>query len=250
MPLTMQDVHITVNQSASPAVRLVGEARTAVIVIDDFAADTEPLIQCAVGAGTNYGPDDTSMYPGIRAKLPRSYVRSVLNALFRLFFQVYQVPADLGLKPVNAVFSLLATAEADLEPKQCAPHFDSTRPHYLAVLHYLNDGPFCDTGLFRHRETGLERITESDLERYVRSREDHQERTGARDKAYIKGSNEQFELYDRIAYRANRLVVYPGNLLHSGLVDPAVDIDPDPATGRLTANIFVDFFPLDEARSL
>jgi hypothetical protein len=29
--------------------------------------------------------------------------------------------------------------------------------------------------------------------------------------------------------------------LHSGLVDPAVDINPDPRAGRLTANIFVDF---------
>jgi len=242
----MQDVHITVNQNAALKVLHIGHARTPIIVIDDFAADTTPLIRCAGEAVASYGPDDTSMYPGIRTKLPQTYVRSVLDALFRLFFQVYQVPADLGLKPVNAVFSLIATPEVELAPKQCAPHFDSTRPYYLAVLHYLNDGPFCDTGLFRHRETGFERITESNLERYIRSREEHLERVGAPEKAYIKDSNEQFELYDRIPYRANRLVVYPGNLLHSGLVDPQVDIDADPATGRLTANIFADFVPLDE----
>jgi hypothetical protein len=61
----------------------------------------------------------------------------------------------------------------------------------------------------------------------------------------VKGSNDEYELYHRIEYRPNRLVVYPGCLLHSGLVNPAVDINPDPRTGRLTANIFVDFFPLD-----
>ena len=53
------------------------------------------------------------------------------------------------------------------------------------------------------------------------------------------------ELYHRIDYRPNRLVVYPGCLLHSGLVNPVIDVDSNPRTGRLTANIFVDFFPLD-----
>lgn len=28
-------------------------------------------------------------------------------------------------------------------------------------------------------------------------------------------------------------------------VDFGIDVNPDPRTGRLTANIFVDFFPLD-----
>jgi len=58
---------------------------------------------------------------------------------------------------------------------------------------------------------------------------------------YIDGSNNHYELYERIEYKPNRLVVYPGSLLHSGLVDPAIDINPNPRTGRLTANIFVDF---------
>jgi hypothetical protein len=239
----MQDVHLAVNRNARLSVRQVGRDRTPLILVDDFAADPAPLIDYAC-TRAEYGADETSYYPGRRARLPRSYVREVLNHLYRVLFEVYGVPSGLGMKPVNAVFSLIATPEAELEPRQCAPHFDSTRPFYLAVLHYLNEGRHCDTGLFRHRETGLERITEENAGRYVQSRERHAERHGAPARAYIRGSNEQFELYERIGYRPNRLVVYPGGLLHSGLVDPAVDVDPNPRTGRLTANIFVDFFPL------
>ena len=99
--------------------------------------------------------------------------------------------------------------------------------------------------MFRHRETGLERITEDRLDEYNRSREAYAAVHGQDETAYVKGSNDQYELYHRIEYRPNRLAVYPGCLLHSGLVDPAVDVNPDPRTGRLTANIFVDFFPLD-----
>ena len=58
---------------------------------------------------------------------------------------------------------------------------------------------------------------------------------------YIDGSTDHFELYSHIEYKPNRLVAYPGCLLHSGLVNPKHDINPDPRTGRLTANIFVDF---------
>ena len=239
----MQEMPIAINRDASLSVRRVGRDGTPVILIDDFAAATGPLIERACAAA-DYGPDPTSLYPGLRAKLPREYVITVLNQLFPLCFQVYRVPEDLGMKPVHAVYSLITTAEPELEPRQCAPHFDSTRPHYLAVLHYLNEGTHCDTGLFRHRPTGLERITAETVDDYIRSREAWVERHGPPAPAYVKGSDEQFELYDRIEYRPNRLAVYPGSLLHSGLVDPAVDIDANPRTGRLTANIFVDFFPV------
>jgi len=239
----MQDVFFEINRQCALNVRQVGHSRTPVLVIDDFAVSTERLRAHAC-AGLHYDPDPSSLYPGLRAKLPRGYVRAVLDQLFTLFYRVYGVPKDLGMKPVNAVYSLITTPEPELEPRQCSPHFDSTRPYYLAVLHYLNEGPFCDTGLFRHRETGLERVAEDTVDGYVRSRESWRKRHGSVPPTYIKGSDEQFELYDRIEYRPNRLVVYPGSLLHSGLVDPAVDIDADPRSGRLTANVFVDFFPL------
>ena len=234
----MPEASIAINRHAALQVRRVGTLQTPLISIDEFAVDTRGLIEQACQA-SDYAPEASSRYPGLRAKLPPAYVRTVLDQLFPLLVQAYQVPQELNMKPVNAVFSLITTAESVLAPGQCVPHFDSPRPHYLAILHYLNPGPFCDTGLFRHRATGLERIGEDTLEEYNRARQAEDPPA----QAYVKGSTAQFELYERIEYRANRLVVYPGGLLHSGLVNPAVDIDPEPRSGRLTANIFVDFFP-------
>ena len=58
---------------------------------------------------------------------------------------------------------------------------------------------------------------------------------------YITSSTDHYEIIDEFEYRTNRLVIYPGNLLHSGLVRPDRDINPDPSRGRLTANLFIDF---------
>ena len=240
----MQEISFTVNPGASLNVQTVGQGGTPVIVIDDFGLDLKDLIDYACDS-TEYGPDAGSMYPGLRGRLPKSYTREVLKQLYRLFFSVYSIPASQGMKAVNAFYSLITTPENELEPNQCLPHFDSNRPNYLAILHYLNDGDYCDTGLFRHRESGLERITDNCLDEYLQIRDACTATLGQSDKGYINGSNDQFELYHRIDYRPNRLVVYPGCLLHSGLVNPGIDVNPDPRTGRLTANIFVDFFLLD-----
>ena len=240
----MQDISFAVSPNASLQVQTVGQTGTPVIVIDDFGTELTHLIEYACESA-EYGPDATSMYPGLRAGLPKSYTRAVMKQLYRLFFDVYSIPTDLGMKAVNAAYSLIATPENELKPGQCRPHFDSNRPYYLAILHYLNDGAFCDTGLFRHRQTGLERITEECVDEYMKSRETYAAVHGHTETGYVKGSNDQYELYHRIDYRPNRLVVYPGCLLHSGLVNPVIDVNSDPRTGRLTANIFVDFFPLD-----
>jgi len=236
----MQDASIQANPRGNLKVFRVGVEQTPAIVIDDFALDTDEVIDYACQSN-GYEPDSTSAYPGLRARLPRGYVLAVLNSIFRLLFKVYSVPSRLDMKPVNSVFSLVTTPEAELIPPQRVPHYDSTSPHYLAVLHYLNPGVFGNTGLFRHRPTGFENILQSRFDEYIQSREQFYELHGVPPAEYVKGSTNQFELYHEIGYRPNRLVAYPGTLLHSILVDPARDVDPDPRTGRLTANIFVDF---------
>ena len=236
----MQEVSFEPNRQGKLQLRHVGIEKTPVILIDDFATDTRPLIDYACHQ-VKYDPDGTSAYPGIRGRLPREYVVGVLNSIYRLLFKAYQVPATMKLKPVNSVYSLITTKEEQLQLSQRVPHYDSNEPFYLAILHYLADGSFCDTGLFRHRPTGYERITNDRLDSFLDHSMKFQTQHGEPPRAYIKQSNAHFELYERIEYRPNRLVVYPGNLLHSGLVNPQVDIDPDPSTGRLTANIFVNF---------
>jgi hypothetical protein len=236
----MQEASIQINPNASLKVLNVGEEETPVIIIDDFALDTGDIIEYACRS-VDYGPDSTSSYPGIRGTLPRSYVREVLNKIYRLLFQVYSVPDTQGMRTVNTVYSLISTPVDELLLAQCVPHFDSNGPLYLAVLHYLNPGDFCATGLFRHKPTGFEQVTEPRLAEFIQSSKSFIETHGKPPQNYINTSTDHYELYHRIEYKPNRLVVYPGCLLHSGLVDPTRDINPDPRSGRLTANIFVDF---------
>ena len=58
---------------------------------------------------------------------------------------------------------------------------------------------------------------------------------------YCTSTSEHYELYHEIEYKPNRLVIYPDHLLYSTIVCPDTDINSDPQTGRLTANIFIEF---------
>jgi len=42
-----------------------------------------------------------------------------------------------------------------------------------------------------------------------------------------------------VAGTADRLAIYQGCLLHSGIIPPDMDFSDDPRRGRLTANIFI-----------
>lgn len=135
----------------------------------------------------------------------------------------------------------MSTPPDELRPLQRVPHFDCNRAYYFAITHFLHDGTHGGTGLYRHNPTGFENITEDRLEEYIRGGEEYLQAHGDPRPEYFSKSDDHFELFESIDYKPNRLVVYPGTLLHSGLIDPATDIDPDPKTGRLTANIFVEF---------
>lgn len=235
----MREATVRSNPDATLRTPLIGDERTPVIVIDDFALDTSDVVSHARNA-VAFGPESSSAYPGVRGPLPRQYVIAVLDALYNGLYRTYGIPTSLRLRPQNAVYSLVATRPADLTLSQSVPHFDSNNPYYFAVTHFLNPGQFGGTGFFRHEPTGFEKITHDRLAAYLRAGEAHVSRHGAPQAGYITCSTGHFAMYHQVDYRPNRLVAYPGSLLHSGLVEGR-DIDEDPGSGRLTANIFVEF---------
>ena len=236
----MGETIFQVNRQSTLQVQAVGKEQTPVIIIDDFAVDTCGIIDYACDTA-NFGDDSTAAYPGVRAPLAREHMIAQLDALYPLLCRVYAVPDNLQMRPVNAVYSLLTTPEEDLRILQRVPHIDSSKPYYVAITHYLSSGQFGGTGLYRHKPTGFETITEDRFAAYVESGDAFLAKHGDPEPRYFGGSDDHYELFDCIDYRPNRLVAYPGYLLHSGLVDPARDINPDPRTGRLTSNVFVDF---------
>jgi hypothetical protein len=232
-------LNIRINPKSSPQVFTVGEERTPVIILDDFALDTGDVIRYAVQSAS-FAPDEAYVYPGVRAKPPKEYIQEIVRALGPLLGQVYSIPAGLALA-VNAYYSLVATPPEKLQVLQRVPHFDSTMRYFYAVTHYLNPGNFGGTGLFRHTPTGFENVTEDRLQTYAQAGDSYLRAHGDPPAEYIRATGDHYELIEAIDYKPNRLIAYPGSLLHSGLIDPDKDINADPATGRLTANFFMRF---------
>jgi len=230
----------TLNELRSPDIRLVGNERTPVIIIDRPLIDAAPLIQAATHH-PGFHLDRRLAYPGIRAQLPDDYVETLLPALIPLLCEVYEIPEEYESKLIHQVFSLITTQPEDLSVLQRVPHFDALNAQYFATVHYLSPGAHAGTGIFRHRPTGFERISEARYKAYVEAAESHMKAHGLPAAQYITSSTDHYELIDEIEYAANRMVIYPGNLLHSGLISPERDINPDPSRGRLTANLFIDF---------
>ena len=229
-----------VNRDASPQVRVIGNERTPVIVIDDFARHPGAVADFACRKA-DFALEKKSAYPGVRAELSRDYDAAALRALEPLLRATYAVPEHLVLMRVNAVYSLVSTCERDLKITQCAPHVDSNKPYFLAMTHYLNRGDFGGTGFYRHVPTGYEAITEDRVGGLFNASYEHYALHGVPPPRYFRESDGHYELIHRVEYRPNRLLAYPGNLLHTGLIDPARDVNADPRSGRLTMNLFVDF---------
>lgn len=241
--MSVQPPSFTVTQPLDINIEYIGLERTPIIIVDNLAADLTSLLNFAYQAP--FTKRDNSYYPGVRSSLPKPYVISVIEAIYGTMFKIYQVPQHLRMAPVDIVFSLITKKPCELTPMQCMPHFDTPDPHFYAILHYLNTRndhqTFGGTGFFRHNPTQFERISNERSKTYFDSAQQFINQHGAPLNQYQSESDEHFTLYHSVDYRPNRLVIYPGNLLHSTLVNAETDIDSSARTGRLTSNIFVKF---------
>lgn len=218
----------------------VGNDRTPVIMIDDFYWPSENLMK-VVPETSEFSPPFGGGYPGVRAPLPDDYITEVLRYLEPIVRRVYSIPSSLKRDRQVGFYSLVSTPEHHLSLLQCVPHTDTRRTHYYAILHYLSAGEHGGTGFYRHIPTGLERIAEDRYSEFVSAAKRHMIENGVPEQSYMKSSDDHFQLVHSVAFKKGRLVLYPGNLLHSGMIDAENDINGDPTSGRLTANIFVDY---------
>lgn len=221
------------NPQASPQLLHLGREKTPLIVIDDALLNPEALIEAATEAP--FQPVKT-LYPGLNAPLPQPIAGGLYRGLAPLLAQVY------GLKPgqkINAMgyFGLVTARPDALSAPQAIPHYDRTNPEALAILMYLCEPRFGGTGFYRHASTGFERIDAAREPAYNAALDRERPKRRATPD-YFSESADGFELIGKVAAEPNRIAIYPSNLLHSGLVDPAT-LTSDPKTGRLTANLFL-----------
>ena len=98
----------------------------------------------------------------------------------------------------------------------------------------------CESILFYigFRQQLHENITPERWPVFEQSRQEYSSNGNPRAQAYFYGSNEEYTLMGKIDYKPNRLVIYPGTLLHSGLIDSSQTLSDSPVDGRLTVNVF------------
>lgn len=175
-------------------------------------------------------------YPGERARLDPAICASWLEQLSPLLDQWF---GSCG-RPweMQAWYSVVTTAPADLLPIQRLPHVDGTDPEQIAMMLYLHRTAHGGTAFFRHRSTGLEALTANDFPIYAKALQDEVAKTGLPPTAYATDGAPHFERTHAVDGSFNTAVFYRGNILHSGVIDNAAPLNPDPRSGRLTINAF------------
>lgn len=223
-----------------PELRRFGLGQNPVVVIDDFSGDCDAVAQLA-DALAPFPNVATGYYPGVRRMISQNdieadaYVERTCRDAAQFIAGAFDVQAfDL----VEASFSIVSSRPSDLQPAQRAPHFDSTDQNYFALLHFLRVPEGTGTAFYRQRLTGIERVTDKNVDIFVATAR-AAESCLSKEAGYIVDSNESYEQIGAIEAVPDRLLIYQGSLLHSGIIPAGMTLSDDPREGRLTANLFV-----------
>lgn len=222
-----------------PELRRIGTEQNPVVIVDEFSGRVNEILGIAEQLAPY--PPVGNYYPGLRRMItPQdadadAYVEETCESAGQFIAGAFDVD---GFDLIEASFSMVTTAPSDLSPAQRAPHFDSPDPKYYALLHYLRVPPGSGTAFYRQRSTGIERVTDDNIARFV-STAKREAALLASDSGYIRSSDQFFEQIAAIEAIPDRLLIYQGALLHSGIIPPGMNFSGDPREGRLTANLFV-----------
>ena len=223
-----------------PELRRVGREQSPVVVIDDFSGEVEKIAQLADELAP-FPPIKGNYYPGVRRAIGEAdeaayaYVLRTCNEVAPFVGGAFNVGSfDLE----EASFSVVSLEPGRLKPVQKAPHFDGPEPNLYALLHYLRVPSGSGTAFYRHRATGIERVTAANMSRLVSTAKPEAEGLST-DAGYIDGSDPFYEEIGRVEAVPDRLVLYHGSLLHSGVIPADMPFTTDPRAGRLTANFFL-----------
>lgn len=214
----------------------IGREKAPLLVIDNFVADAERLVEASATA--QFQPLGRA-FPGIRAKAPKAYMQLILSELGGTLADYFRLSGTRVSFPM-CHYSIVTTPPEELELIQRVPHIDSSDNRGLASIHYLFQKNLGGTSFYRHRATGYEYIDESRAATYFNTLEKESANPDFPGCRYINGDTPFFE---RIAAQEgifNRMLIYRRNSLHSGSIDENFVPDPDPLTGRLSINSFID----------
>lgn len=214
----------------------IGAERAPLLVIDNFLSDPDKLVRRATSRSFNA---HSPYFPGIRTEVPLGYQQLFERDLKPLLFEYFGLRGT-SFRFAMCHYSLITTSPSQLGFLQRIPHIDSVEGNALASVHYLFTRKLGGTAFYRHRQTGFEYVDREREARYFRALEDEKSGPDAPPAEYIRGDT---PLFERIGVQDgvfNRILIYRRNSLHSADLPIGFVPDPDPSSGRLSINSFID----------
>ncbi|MXP30338.1 hypothetical protein GRI94_14800 [Erythrobacter jejuensis] len=221
-------------QQPSVQVHHLGTEKEPLVVIDGFSGRAEALLEA--GYRADYRPGGAS-YPGIRALADPGYLDLRRELMMQVMAQIFGVKR--GIRCEASTYSLVTLAERELSPLQRIPHYDHSGEDLIAVMHYLLPPDSGGTAFYRHRRTGFEAITPEREDAYGAATTEDLREFGEPPARYHFGDDERYEMIGAVEARVDRLILYRGRQLHSGIIPAPDQLSDNPRDGRLTINMFL-----------
>jgi len=215
-----------------------GDDQQELVRVDSYIQGADKLRQDAISRNSFAVAD--SFYPGVRMNITDAYIVGLVRNFQTIITEFFGL--DLRrIKTAASKFSIVTSRPQELKPMQRIPHFDAPSRNSLAVIHYLCDAPDSPTAFYRHNSTGYEYINEGRFGEYEKSLVERFKDPAQHPHGYICADTEEYSQIASSTAVHNRLLMYRGSSLHSGIIRPDYNFDPSPETGRLTITSFIEF---------
>ena len=212
----------------------IGREGEPLVTIDGFTGDVERLR--AWGANAHF-EEAGADYPGLRAMADPSYLDLRRDLMMQIVGQVFGCAQSIRCE--ICAFSMVTQTHEELSIRQCIPHHDHSDKGRIAIMHYTQGPETGGTAFYRHRRTGFEAITPERERAFEAGLIEDQLEFGDPPLEYPYGDSERFEMIHEVAARPDRMVLYRGRLLHSGVIPDHEALSAEPLKGRLTLNLFL-----------
>lgn len=216
------------------SVRPLGREGEPLVVIDGFSGMAGALLEQARAARYQQAG---AAYPGIRSWADPGYLDRRRGLMMQIMNRVFGF--QKGVRLDASTFSIVTLAESQLHPLQRIPHYDHGSGEVIAVMHYLLGPESGGTAFYRHRRTGFETVTLPREDAYNAALAMDERDYGMPPKRYCHGDTDWFEMIDEVEAVPDRLILYRGRQLHSGVIPDPAALSSDPRQGRVTVNMFI-----------
>ncbi|WP_432200251.1 DUF6445 family protein [Erythrobacter sp. W53] len=219
-------------QSSNYSVERFGRELEPVIIIDHFSRDLERLV--AVGRRARYAA--AQGYPGIRSPLDPNYLSAQGALLTEILSAEFDLSGQIGIE--SCAFSIVTTPPDALAPSQRIPHYDGPEPNLIAIVQYTSQRAG-GTAFYRHKRTGFEFVNPARVAEYRAAIGDDDGAFGPPPEGYCYGDSRRYEMIGEIEAKPDRLILYRGRVLHSGVISAPPFADAPLENGRLTVTAFL-----------